>query len=181
MGRRKIAIARVRDPVIRQVTFSKRRTGLFKKANELAILCGAEIAIVVFSPGNKPYSFGHPNVDDVASKFLEEEPILDDGIGSSSFEVPNREDLNQQLEDVLAELKEAENEARAHDEILEEYKRTELTQLEELKDSYGKFKEMVKSRLSDLETTESMLLLAEKPVVGTKNKVPRKKGKQPML
>jgi len=95
--------------------------------------------------------------------------------------LPNREDLNQKLEDVLAELKEAENEARAHDEILEEYKPTELTQLEDLKDSYRKLKEMVRSRLSDLETTESMLLLAEKPVVGTKNKVARKKGKQPML
>jgi len=179
MGRRKIAIERVRDPVTRQVTFSKRRTGLFKKANELAILCGAEIAIIVFSPGNKPYSFGHPSVDDVALKFLEGE--LDDGIGSSSSEVPNIEDLNQQLEDVLAELKVAENDARAHDEVLEEYKPTELTQLKELKDSYGKLKDMVRSRLIDLETTESMLLLADKPVVGTKNKVARKKGKQPML
>ncbi|KAK6791477.1 hypothetical protein RDI58_010558 [Solanum bulbocastanum] len=31
------------------VTFSKRRAGLFRKACELCTLCGAEIAIVIFS------------------------------------------------------------------------------------------------------------------------------------
>ncbi|PWA79225.1 AGAMOUS-like 23 [Artemisia annua] len=40
-----------------QVTFSKRRSGLFKKASELSILCGVEIAIVVFSPAKKAFSF----------------------------------------------------------------------------------------------------------------------------
>ncbi|KAH1235895.1 Agamous-like MADS-box protein AGL29 [Glycine max] len=71
MGHRKIEIAIVKDPNMRQVTFSKRRTGPFKKANELSILCDVEIAIVVFSIGNKPYSFGHPCVDVVATKFLQ--------------------------------------------------------------------------------------------------------------
>ncbi|KAL0422050.1 UNVERIFIED_CONTAM: Agamous-like MADS-box protein [Sesamum latifolium] len=46
-----------------QVTFSKRRAGLFKKASELSTLCGAETALLVFSPGNKVHSFGHPNVE----------------------------------------------------------------------------------------------------------------------
>ncbi|XP_073148288.1 MADS-box transcription factor 6-like [Henckelia pumila] len=53
-----------------QVTFSKRRNGLFKKASELSIRCGAETALVVFSPGDKPYSFGHPSVETVATRFL---------------------------------------------------------------------------------------------------------------
>ncbi|CAA7036540.1 unnamed protein product [Microthlaspi erraticum] len=53
-----------------QVTFSKRRSGLFKKASELCTLCGAEVVVIVFSPGRKVFSFGHPNVDLVIDRFL---------------------------------------------------------------------------------------------------------------
>uniref|UniRef100_A0A803LGR4 MADS-box domain-containing protein n=1 Tax=Chenopodium quinoa TaxID=63459 RepID=A0A803LGR4_CHEQI len=53
----------------RQVTFSKRRCGLFKKASELCTLCGVEAAIIVFSPGKKAFSFGHPSVEMVANRY----------------------------------------------------------------------------------------------------------------
>ncbi|KAI4367540.1 hypothetical protein MLD38_023269 [Melastoma candidum] len=53
-----------------QVTFSKRRAGLFKKASELATLCGVEIAVIVFSPGQKPFSFGNPSLNAVINRFL---------------------------------------------------------------------------------------------------------------
>ncbi|TXG55895.1 hypothetical protein EZV62_017208 [Acer yangbiense] len=42
MGRGKIEIKRIENANSRQVTFSKRRAGLLKKAQELAILCDAE-------------------------------------------------------------------------------------------------------------------------------------------
>ncbi|CAN0875707.1 Agamous-like MADS-box protein AGL29 [Linum grandiflorum] len=70
MGRRKIEMKMVKDKSSRQVTFSKRRTGLFKKAHELATLCAVHIAITVFSPGGKPYCFGSPDFDFVTKKFL---------------------------------------------------------------------------------------------------------------
>ncbi|CAN0854088.1 Agamous-like MADS-box protein AGL29 [Linum grandiflorum] len=73
MGRRKIEMKMVADKNCRQVTFSKRRTGLFKKAHELATLCAVQIAILVFSPGGKPFSFGSPDFDSVADKFLNED------------------------------------------------------------------------------------------------------------
>ncbi|CAM8917141.1 unnamed protein product [Rhodiola kirilowii] len=69
-GRQKIEIKKIQKPDQRQVTFSKRRTGLFKKAGELSVLCGAEVAVIVFSEGSKPYTFGHPNVDKVVDKYL---------------------------------------------------------------------------------------------------------------
>uniref|UniRef100_A0A1J3H8J6 Agamous-like MADS-box protein AGL61 n=2 Tax=Noccaea caerulescens TaxID=107243 RepID=A0A1J3H8J6_NOCCA len=72
MGRRKIKMEMVQDMNTRQVTFSKRRTGLFKKASELATLCNAELGIVVFSPGGKPYSYGKPNLDAVTERFMRE-------------------------------------------------------------------------------------------------------------
>ncbi|CAI9089824.1 OLC1v1024464C1, partial [Oldenlandia corymbosa var. corymbosa] len=52
-----------------QVTFSKRRVGLFKKASELCTLTGSEFAIVVFSPGSKVYSFGSPSVSHILEKY----------------------------------------------------------------------------------------------------------------
>ncbi|KAI3953190.1 hypothetical protein MKX01_042185 [Papaver californicum] len=61
MGREKIEIKRIEKEDVRQVTFSKRRGGVFKKAHELSTLCGAEIAIIVFSPAGKPFSFTHPH------------------------------------------------------------------------------------------------------------------------
>ncbi|KAK1271597.1 Agamous-like MADS-box protein AGL62 [Acorus gramineus] len=65
MGRKKIEIKKIEKEDARQVCFSKRRQGVFKKASELSILCGAQIAIIVFSPGGKPYVFAHPSLDSV--------------------------------------------------------------------------------------------------------------------
>ncbi|KAG6505418.1 agamous-like MADS-box protein AGL61 [Zingiber officinale] len=70
MGRQKIEIKRIEREEARQVCFSKRRAGLFKKANELSVLCGANLAVVVFSPAGKPFSFGHPSVDSVLDRFF---------------------------------------------------------------------------------------------------------------
>ncbi|XP_030455703.2 agamous-like MADS-box protein AGL62 [Syzygium oleosum] len=52
-----------------RVAFSKRRSGLFKKATELCTLCAAEMAIILFSPSGKPFSFGHPSVGAVLDRF----------------------------------------------------------------------------------------------------------------
>ncbi|CAI0448694.1 unnamed protein product [Linum tenue] len=57
MGRGKIVIRRIDDSTSRQVTFSKRRNGLIKKAKELSILCDAEVGLLVFSCTNKLYDF----------------------------------------------------------------------------------------------------------------------------
>ncbi|KAJ0010209.1 hypothetical protein Pint_33607 [Pistacia integerrima] len=52
-GRQKVEMVKMPNESNLQVTFSKRRSGLFKKASELCTLCGAEVALVVFSPGKK--------------------------------------------------------------------------------------------------------------------------------
>ncbi|PAN03541.1 hypothetical protein PAHAL_1G003500 [Panicum hallii] len=54
-GRREMR--RIEDTTSRQVTFSKRRSGLFKKAHELSVLCDAEVALIVFSPRHRLYQF----------------------------------------------------------------------------------------------------------------------------
>ncbi|KAL3728559.1 hypothetical protein ACJRO7_033193 [Eucalyptus globulus] len=57
MGRRKVEIRRIADKSSRQVTFSKRRGGLMKKARELSVLCDVDVALVVFSARGKLYEF----------------------------------------------------------------------------------------------------------------------------
>ncbi|KAJ0980372.1 hypothetical protein J5N97_008627 [Dioscorea zingiberensis] len=69
-GRQKIEIKKILNEDARHVTFSKRRLGLFKKASDLSTLCGADIALLVYSPSGKPYSFGSPTVDSVIQRYL---------------------------------------------------------------------------------------------------------------
>ncbi|KAK8699477.1 hypothetical protein V6N13_115560 [Hibiscus sabdariffa] len=57
MGRRKVEIKRIEDKNRRQIAFSKRRSGLIKKARELSVLCDVEIALVVFSSRGRLYEF----------------------------------------------------------------------------------------------------------------------------
>ena len=57
MGRGKIEIKKIENVNSRQVTFSKRRNGLLKKARELAVLCDAEVAVIVFSSTGKLHEF----------------------------------------------------------------------------------------------------------------------------
>ncbi|KAG1362399.1 AGL6-like MADS-box transcription factor [Cocos nucifera] len=58
MGRGKVELKRIENKINRQVTFSKRRNGLLKKAYELSVLCDAEVALIVFSSRGKLYEFG---------------------------------------------------------------------------------------------------------------------------
>ncbi|KAL2460617.1 Agamous-like MADS-box protein AGL62 [Abeliophyllum distichum] len=69
-GRQRVNMARMENESNLQVTFSKRRAGLFKKASELGTLCGVDIGLIVFSPGEKAFSFGHPNINAVCDRFL---------------------------------------------------------------------------------------------------------------
>lgn len=57
MGRGRVEVRRIENAVSRQVTFSKRRRGLAKKARELAVLCDAEVALLVFSDKGRLHDF----------------------------------------------------------------------------------------------------------------------------
>ncbi|XP_026458958.1 agamous-like MADS-box protein AGL29 [Papaver somniferum] len=67
-GRRKIKIEKITNKSRLQVTFSKRRKGLFKKETELSVLTGAETALIAFSPAGKPFVCGNPDL--ILERFL---------------------------------------------------------------------------------------------------------------
>ncbi|XP_073303658.1 agamous-like MADS-box protein AP1 [Primulina huaijiensis] len=68
MGRGKVEMKRIENKINRQVTFSKRRGGLLKKANEISVLCDAEVALIVFSHKGKLFEYA---TDSCMDKILE--------------------------------------------------------------------------------------------------------------
>ncbi|WVZ86838.1 hypothetical protein U9M48_033562 [Paspalum notatum var. saurae] len=69
MGRGRVELKRIENKINRQVTFSKRRNGLLKKAYELSVLCDAEVALIVFSSRGKLYEFGSAGVTKTLEKY----------------------------------------------------------------------------------------------------------------
>ncbi|CAN6482303.1 unnamed protein product [Victoria cruziana] len=69
MGRGKIVIRRIDNSTSRQVTFSKRRNGLLKKAKELAILCDADVGLIVFSSTGKLYDFASSSMKGIIDRY----------------------------------------------------------------------------------------------------------------
>lgn len=69
MGRGKIEIKRIENATSRQVTFSKRRGGLLKKAQELAILCDADIALIIFSSTGKLFEFSSSSMKNILERY----------------------------------------------------------------------------------------------------------------
>ncbi|KAI8018962.1 Agamous-like MADS-box protein AGL65 [Camellia lanceoleosa] len=76
MGRVKLKIKRLESTSNRQVTYSKRRNGILKKAKELSILCDIDLILLMFSPTGKPTLFRgeRSNIEEVIAKFAQLTP-----------------------------------------------------------------------------------------------------------
>ncbi|KAK7816414.1 mads-box protein jointless [Quercus suber] len=68
MTRKKIQIKKIDNTTARQVTFSKRRRGLFKKAFELSTLCDADIALMVFSATGNLFEYASSSMQQVIER-----------------------------------------------------------------------------------------------------------------
>ncbi|KAL4633422.1 hypothetical protein ACB092_04G121700 [Castanea dentata] len=68
MGRGRVQLRRIENKINRQVTFSKRRSGLLKKAHEISVLCDAEVALIVFSTKGKLFEY---STDSCMERILE--------------------------------------------------------------------------------------------------------------
>ncbi|CAE6002717.1 unnamed protein product [Arabidopsis arenosa] len=68
MAREKIQIRKIDNATARQVTFSKRRRGLFKKAEELSVLCDADVALIIFSSTGKLFEFCSSSMKEVLER-----------------------------------------------------------------------------------------------------------------
>ncbi|KAF1860090.1 hypothetical protein Lal_00027943 [Lupinus albus] len=107
MGRGKIEIKKIENLNSRQVTFSKRRNGLMKKARELSVLCDAEVAVIIFSSTGKLYEFSNTSMEHTLSRYS---TGLDLECGEqSSDEIPTMviEPDSNLLKDELTKLRSA--------------------------------------------------------------------------
>ncbi|KAI3705219.1 hypothetical protein L1987_75453 [Smallanthus sonchifolius] len=157
LGRQKIKIAKIQIKNHLQVTFSKRRSGLFKKASELCTLCGVEIAIVVFSPAGKVFSFGHPKVESITDRFLARNPnnILNTRSNLhlvESHRIASIPELNLQLMYMLNELEAEKKRTEVLDEMRKDSRsqfwweaRIEDLNLHELEQLKGSMEELKKT------------------------------------
>ncbi|CAM8986611.1 hypothetical protein QQ045_009573 [Rhodiola kirilowii] len=130
MAREKIQIKKIDNATARQVTFSKRRRGLFKKAEELAVLCDADVGLVVFSSTGKCFEYSNCSMQQILerhnllSKYLEklQQP-------APSLELQLAEDVNYtRLSQEVAEKSHLLRRFRGED--LEELSIEDLQQLE---------------------------------------------------
>ncbi|GFZ09414.1 K-box region and MADS-box transcription factor family protein [Actinidia rufa] len=80
-GRQRIEIKKIQKRSQLQVTFSKRRAGLFKKAGELSVLCSVDVAVIAVSPAGNVFAFGSPSADAVVNRFLGRDSGEDVGHG----------------------------------------------------------------------------------------------------
>ncbi|XP_050281883.1 agamous-like MADS-box protein AGL61 [Quercus robur] len=105
-GRQKIENKLITDYRCREVTFSKRKSGLFKSASELCILCGAKIGIAVFSLTGKPFCFGNPDINTIIDQYVSGNPQTNVGTGGivESLQRATILELSKELDMKLKEL-----------------------------------------------------------------------------
>ncbi|KAF8015108.1 hypothetical protein BT93_H0797 [Corymbia citriodora subsp. variegata] len=106
-GRRRVEMKEVANEEDKLITFSKRRSGIYKKASELVTLCGVEVGVTIFSPSGKPYSFAHPSIDSIANRFLDPNHQHNDGADSlvESYRRLRINELNQQHDEFVDKVK----------------------------------------------------------------------------
>ncbi|XP_042583148.1 myocyte-specific enhancer factor 2A-like isoform X3 [Cyprinus carpio] len=92
MGRKKIQITRIMDERNRQVTFTKRKFGLMKKAYELSVLCDCEIALIIFNRSNKLFQYASTDMDKVLLKYTEYNEPHESRTNSDIVEVLNKKE-----------------------------------------------------------------------------------------
>ncbi|CAJ2666780.1 unnamed protein product [Trifolium pratense] len=69
MGRGRVVLERIENKINRQVTFSKRRSGLLKKAFELCVLCDAEVALIIFSSRGKLFQYSSTDINKIIERY----------------------------------------------------------------------------------------------------------------
>ncbi|XP_028762781.1 agamous-like MADS-box protein AGL19 isoform X4 [Neltuma alba] len=89
MVRGKTQMKRIENDTSRQVTFSKRRNGLLKKAFELSVLCEAEVALIIFSPRGRLSEFASSSVNKTVERYLRK--VKDRGLGTKGSQANTQE------------------------------------------------------------------------------------------
>nr|GEW06817.1 agamous-like MADS-box protein AGL104 isoform X1 [Tanacetum cinerariifolium] len=118
-----IKIKKIENTTNRQVTFSKRRNGLIKKAYELSVLCDVDVALIMFSPSGRASVFsGSRSIEEIMARYinlpehergkLQNQEYLERALGRLKTEAQEHHSQNHashlnadsQLEDIQQEI-----------------------------------------------------------------------------
>ncbi|KAK9943167.1 hypothetical protein M0R45_008785 [Rubus argutus] len=125
MTRKKLEMKKIDNAAARQVTFSKRKRGLFKKAEELSTLCDADIALMVFSNTGKLYHYSNSNSN-------VEQLIKRHSLYSEKLDKLNQPSLDLQVESSSCAKQIAEKKHELSQIMGEELQELDLQQLKQL-------------------------------------------------
>ncbi|KAJ1918160.1 transcription factor of the MADS box [Mycoemilia scoparia] len=94
-GRRKINIEYIEDKSRRHITFSKRKTGIMKKAFELSTLTGTQVLLIVVSETGLVYTFTTPKLQPIVTK-PEGKNLIQSCLNTPDFpdQMPSAQDPN---------------------------------------------------------------------------------------
>ncbi|KAK4368465.1 hypothetical protein RND71_012257 [Anisodus tanguticus] len=88
MGRNKLVMKKIENSTSRQLTYSKRKDSIVKKANELAVLCDTDVALLMFSPTGQVTSYSsRGSVEDIMLRIVNRP-------GSGRYYEPQVENIN---------------------------------------------------------------------------------------
>ncbi|KAE8704935.1 MADS-box protein JOINTLESS [Hibiscus syriacus] len=169
MTREKIQIKKIDSSTARQVTFAKRRRGLFKKAEELAILCDADVALIIFSSTGKLFEYANSSVKEILERYHLRSKILEK-LEQPCLELQLVEDSNQSL--LTMEIAEKSRQLRQmRGEELQGLNVEELQQLEKsmevgLSRVMEKKGQRIMSEISDLQRKVLQISDGRRQVVG---------------
>ncbi|GMH17243.1 hypothetical protein Nepgr_019084 [Nepenthes gracilis] len=101
MVRGKTQMKRIENATSRQVTFSKRRNGLLKKAFELSVLCDAEVALIIFSSRGKLYEFASASMPESIERYKR---LMKDMQTNERSVEPDTQHLKHEAETLLKKI-----------------------------------------------------------------------------
>ncbi|KAK2660960.1 hypothetical protein Ddye_007493 [Dipteronia dyeriana] len=164
-GRLKLEMKKVEHKVKREVTFSKRKKGLFNKASELCELCGAEVAIILFSPHLKPFTFGYPDANEILQRFLTGSDDHLTGLASRNV-LHGINGVREQYNESLKRLEEEEKKSKDiksgtsiggfwwDDQEIENL--NELDELEQYVESLEKLRKTVQAKIDEIDSSGNL-------------------------
>ncbi|GMN43305.1 hypothetical protein TIFTF001_012516 [Ficus carica] len=128
-GKQKIEMRMIEKEEDRITTFSKRKSGIYKKATELATLCGADVGFVIFSSKDKPFSFAEPSMESIENRLIMdiENPPPKLNLSTISDDHPllrahrhlNQEELNKYHTELASSLEAEKKNRKAIDNLVE--------------------------------------------------------------
>uniref|UniRef100_A0A0D6QTT9 MADS-box domain-containing protein n=1 Tax=Araucaria cunninghamii TaxID=56994 RepID=A0A0D6QTT9_ARACU len=148
MGQRKREIKKIGDAISRQVTFSKRRGGLLKKAKELSILCDATVSLIIFSSTGKLYEYSSSNMQMIIERYLRYPEEL------NSF-ISTIQNLNVENIELVKMNERYENLSRICRQMMgKELEGLDPGKIEELEDGLEQGLKRIRSKKNDVLTTQ---------------------------